>query len=201
MTLLKRILGFLQRLLRGEDVVLVSHTREQWEQQFAAGKWNRLQEGQPNTAELARLIFDYADTKGGRLRVLDVGCGNGGLARLIADTVDYTGIDIATSAITSAREVAPHGTFIVGDAMNPPENLGVFDVVVFNEVFYYMNPDRSLSRYHIHATADARIFISVLHFWRTPFVFQRIRRYMHFDTRFYVSDDVCRWDIAVGHFI
>lgn len=176
-------------------------TKEQWDQQFADGTWDRLQKGQPNTIELARLITEYAGTHGKPIRVLDVGCGNGGLARLIADTVDYTGIDISTSAIASAREVAPHGTFIAGDAMNPEKNLGAFDIIVFNEVLYYMNPDCVLPRYRLYATDDARIFVSVLHFWRTSLIFSRIRRHLRIDTRFCISDRSHEWDIAVGRFL
>lgn len=199
--LFARFSNFVSRLLLGEDVVLVQQTKEQWERQFRDGTWDRLLERQPNTIELARLISEYARTRETPIRVLDVGCGNGGLARLIAVTVEYTGIDIATLAIASAREVAPRGTFIAGDATSPPENLGAFDVIVFNEVLYYMNPDRVLPRYHRHATGDARVFVSVLRFWRTPFIFHRIRRHLRVDTRCQVSDGSHRWDIAIGRFL
>jgi SAM-dependent methyltransferase len=198
-----RISGLLRRLLLGEDVLLVRQTKEQWDRQFAAGTWNRLQEGQPNTDELARLISDYARTKGGSIRVLDVGCGNGGLARLLTaeSSIAYTGIDISETALAAARMAAPHTHFIAADAEQPPPDMETFDVLVFNEVLYYMNPDRVLPRYRIYATADARVFISMLRFWRTPFVFHRIRRHLRIDTRFRVSDRSHQWDIATGCFL
>ncbi len=173
MTLLKRISGFVHRFLRGEDVVIVQQTKEQWERQFATGKWDRLREGQPNTAELARLLSAKSD-------------------------IAYTGIDISEAAIKAARTLVPNGNFIVADAEKPPSDMGVFDVLVFNEVLYYMNPDRVLPRYHIHATKDAHILISVAHFWRTPFVFHRIRRHLCISTRFEVADISRRWNIAIG---
>lgn len=184
-------------------MVLVQQTKEQWERQFADGTWDRLQEGQPNTAELARLISEYADMRGTPVRVLDVGCGNGGLAKLIATEpgIDYTGIDISETAITAARMVAPKARFIAANAEQPPSDIGTFDVFVFNEVLYYMNPDRVLLRYHIHAKKDARIFISMLRFWRTPFIFHRIRRHLRIDTRLSVVDRSHRWDIVSGHFL
>ncbi len=197
--LFARIFGFLSRLFLGEDVVLVQQTKEQWERQFADGTWDRLLEGQPNTIELAKLISEYARTRGTPVRVIDVGCGNGGLARLITGDsgIDYTGIDIAEAAVASAREVAPRGTFIVGDAMNPPEDLGVFDVLVFNELLYYLDPRIILPRYRIHANSDARVYISVVRFWRSWFLWRRIKQNPRFYKQFIVKGASRRWDIAI----
>lgn len=201
--LFARVLGFLSRLFFGEDVVLVRQTKEQWERQFADGTWDRLQEGQPNTAELARLISEYASTRGTPVRVLDVGCGNGGLARLLCKEpgIAYTGIDISETALATARTVVPNAHFIAADAEHPPPGIGTFDVLVFNEVLYYMNPDRVLPRYRMYATVDARVFVSVVCFWRTPFIFRRIRRHLHIATRFRITDRSQQWDIATGHFL
>lgn len=200
MSKLSKLLG---RVFRGEDVVFVQRTKEQWEHQFAAGKWDRLQENQPNTAELARLISEFAQAKGGPIRVLDVGCGNGGLARLLVGRSDiaYTGIDISEAALGTARAAAPGFSFIAVDAEQPPPDMGTYDVLVFNEVLYYMNPDRVLPRYRIHAAPDARVFVSVIRFWRTPFIFHRIRRHLKIDGKFHVADASDRWDIVVGHFL
>lgn len=183
--------------------MLVQQTKEHWERQFADGTWDKLQEGQPNTAELARLILIYTRTKSEQIRVLDIGCGNGGLARLLTveSGITYTGIDISETALSAAREIAPDVNFIVADADKPPSDIGTFDAFVFNEVLYYMNPDRVLPRYHMYATGDAPVFISVLRFWRTPFIFHRIRRHLRIDKCFRVSDRSHEWDIAVGHFI
>lgn len=196
-----RISGFLRRLFLGEDIILVRQTKEQWERQFADGTWDRLRDGQPNTIELARLISEYASMHVTPVRVLDVGCGNGGLARLIADKVNYTGIDISETALAAARTIAPRAHFIVADAERSQPDIGEFNFLVFNEALYYMNPDHVLSRYRLYATDDARVFISVLHFWRTPFIFYRIRRHLRIDTRFRVSDRSREWDIAVGRFL
>lgn len=200
--LFARFSNFVSRLLLGEDVVLVQQTKEQWERQFADGTWDRLKEGQPNTIELARLISEYASTRKTPVRVLDVGCGNGGLARLIADTVDYTGIDIATLAIASAREVAPRGTFIACDATSPPENLGVFNAIVFNELLYYLDPRIVLPRYRGLADSDAQIYISVVRFWRSWFIWRRIRTVLHIERSMSVRHPISGqcWDIATGHF-
>lgn len=200
---MKRFLKFLGRIFRGEDVVLVKQSKEHWDAQFADGKWDRLQEGQPNTAEIARLISDYANTKKGRIRVLDVGCGNGGLAFLIASepSINYTGIDISENALAVAHTFVPSGRFIVADAEKPPSDIGFFDILVFNEVFFYINPDRALPQYRAHTAAGAYVFISVIRSWRTPFIFRRICRHLHIDKRFRIAGRLYQWDIAVGHFV
>ncbi len=197
---LKRLRVFFTRIFHGEDVVLVSRTKEQWDSQFTDGKWDRLQEGQSNTIEIARLVSDYARESGKTIRVLDVGCGNGGLARLIAGdpSIDYTGIDVSEAAVARAREVSPQGTFIVGDAMNPPENLGVFDVLVFSELLYYLDPRIVLPHYRTHANAGAQIYISIIRFWRSWFLWRRIKQHLLIAKRFVVKDASHRWDIAIG---
>lgn len=198
-----RALRFFHRLFSGQDVILVRQTREEWERQFSVGTWDRLQEGQPNTIELARLIFDYAKKRGGTIRVLDVGCGNGGLARLLdkESGIAYTGIDISEMALAAARAAAPNARFIAADAeQSQPDDIGAFDALVFSEVLYYMNPDRVLPRYRLYATTNARVFISVLRFWRTPFIFHRIQRHLCIDARFRVADRARHWDMTIGHF-
>lgn len=201
--LFARVLNFLYRLLLGEDIVLVQQTKEQWERQFADGTWDRLQDGQPNTVELARLITEYASTHGTPVSVLDIGCGNGGLARLLdrESGIEYTGIDISETALDAARAIAPNAHFIAADVEQSQPDIGEFNVLVFNEVLYYMNPDSVFQRYRLYATDDTRVFISVLRFWRSPLIFHRIRRHLQIDTCFRVSDRSHEWDIAVGHFL
>ncbi len=195
-----RFFRFLRRVVQGEDVFMVRQSRDAWNLQFKHGSWDRLIEGQPNTARIAELVLN-AKPNEGIYRVLDVGCGNGGLARLIADQVDYTGLDISGVAIDTAKSVAPAGRFIVADAERPPEDLGEFDAIVFNEVLYYMNPREVLPRYRRYATHHTRLYISVLRFWRTFFVFRRIRKHIRIERRFSVKDRSHQWDIVIGRFL
>ena len=72
-------------------------------------------------------------------RVLDVGCGTGLLrARLDGTGVgDYVGVDLSPTAIEAAeRRRLPRSRFVVGDAA--ALDLGRFDVVVLNEMLYYI---------------------------------------------------------------
>ena len=199
---MNKAMSFLTRVFNGEDVVMVQRPKQAWEDQFVKGKWDRLASGQKNTEFLAKLVLEqHKNTT--PLRVLDVGCGNGGLARLIAGEpgIKYVGIDISETAVVAAREIAPQGQFIVADAEHPSPNVGMFDALVFNEVFFYIDPTCTLPQYRTHAMANAKIYISILHSWRTPFLFHRLRRHLYLDARLRVADQSFRWDIVVGHFI
>lgn len=80
-----------------------------------------------------RLAFELiGDTALGRKRVLDVGCGRGGMVALMAETFGAraTGMDLSPEAIAFCRATHAHGTrFEVGDSENMPFKERSFDVV------------------------------------------------------------------------
>lgn len=80
-----------------------------------------------------RLAFELiGDAALAGKRVLDVGCGRGGMAALMADTfgAKVVGIDLSPDAIAFCRRTHRHGTrFQVGDSENLPVGDRAFDVV------------------------------------------------------------------------
>ena len=83
------------------------------------------------------------------LRILDAGCGNGRLAALLppAERSRYLGVDFSRAAIEAARTLVPTAKFLVADlrAWRP---LIACDVIVFNEVTYYLpDPREMVARY------------------------------------------------------
>jgi 2-polyprenyl-3-methyl-5-hydroxy-6-metoxy-1,4-benzoquinol methylase len=70
--------------------------------------------------------------------VLDVGCGTGLLRTRLGTAVgEYVGIDLSATAVEAARRHASPGTqFVVGEVGSV--DLGSFDVVVLNEMLYYV---------------------------------------------------------------
>jgi SAM-dependent methyltransferase len=108
-----------------------------WDRDYRAGKWGHLD----SIAEMAHynLIVGYAFRLALRPRILDVGCGDGVLRTYFerADIGEYIGLDISSIAIANARKKAfPDTQFLVADFDTTPD-LGLFDIVIFNESIYY----------------------------------------------------------------
>ena len=60
-------------------------------------------------------LIKLLDLKPG-LSLLDMGCGNGVLARSLPKGIDYTGIDSAKGLVDQAKKLTGGGKFFVGDA-------------------------------------------------------------------------------------
>jgi SAM-dependent methyltransferase len=75
----------------------------------------------------------------GAHRVLDIGCGHGGLARnLVQAGYDLTGIDPASEAVDAARLAVPEARFEVGGAEQLPYAAGSFDACIFLNALHHV---------------------------------------------------------------
>lgn len=205
----KHVVNFIKKLLKGENVLIIRQGKESWEEQFKKGDWDRLREVQPNTEKLFLLMQQVWGSYEAPIRVLDVGCGNGGLARLIKDSnyeVAYVGGDISETALEEARKINPEGTYVAYDAEDPPENLGTYDFIVFNEVLFYIDPTQVLQAYRKFAHSNTAVCISVIRTWRSPFIWNRIRAHTQITKKATISsikkDGKSKnvWDIALATF-
>jgi len=76
--------------------------------------------------------------------VLEVGCGTGGLAHMLAEEglVRYRGFDFSAVAVERARaRVGRDDLFFVGDARKPESYAGQFDTIVCTEVLEHIDVD------------------------------------------------------------
>ena len=76
------------------------------------------------------------------IRILDVGCGSGGLARLLAEEgAEVTGIDPNPQALTAARTLAPAARFEEAGAEALPFEDAAFDVVLVVNALHHVPLD------------------------------------------------------------
>ncbi|MGF6741026.1 class I SAM-dependent methyltransferase [Paraburkholderia atlantica] len=128
------------RILPAHSVSISDAT---WNQAYGSGTWDYL----GTTQEIARysVIAGYCKHLKPAARVLDVGYGAGVLASWLsgASTSSYFGVDFSEVAIEQARQANIDGAeFAVADATTF-EPSQVFDVIVFNEMIYYLENRRN----------------------------------------------------------
>lgn len=75
----------------------------------------------------------------GAKRILDVGCGSGGLAaRLGAAGFEVTGVEPRSEAIDAARRIAPEASFIQAAAETLQESIGPFDAACMVNALHHV---------------------------------------------------------------
>jgi 2-polyprenyl-3-methyl-5-hydroxy-6-metoxy-1,4-benzoquinol methylase len=120
-----------------------------WDEEYRSGRWRYLE----GVAELGRyaLIASYLRHFVPAGRLLDVGCGEAILFGHLgpAGSFEYTGVDVSAVALETAAVRHPGIRLVAAAAEQFIEQAeGVFDVIVFNEVLYYLDdPIQTLWRY------------------------------------------------------
>ena len=197
----QRYFRFLQKVLRGQNPLKVKHVASEWDRQFAKGNWDfLLSSPQYNIAVVEQLINENVDTNR-KLRVLDVGCGNGSLAcRLSPDQVVYTGVDISCEALRHARAMCPHFTFLQGSIDVTSTVKGIFDVVVFCEVLLYGDYEKVIRNFQRNLSKESFVIISLYDTWRTKLILRSIRRELTINKEVYIKDKKRNigWTVAIG---
>jgi SAM-dependent methyltransferase len=171
-----------------------------WDREYATGEWAKL--GDPAEMPRYAMIAGYSRTLDPAASVVDIGCGEGHLARAVSQllwshkgreewfslgenherrrgfglhqlrncfswlfqdgTRRYVGVDVSNVAIQQARARASiEARFEVADAttFDPGEP---FDIIVLNEVLYYMDePERVVEHYEHFLAPDGVLIISM----------------------------------------
>lgn len=133
--------------------------KETWNKQFRAGSWDHL-DSAPIEKTRHALIALYATHYFPEGRILDVGCGLGTLRDFLSEPQQnaYTGLDLSDVAIGMARAKA--GNFICGDA-SAFTTTETFQVIVFNEMLYYVDFEAILGRFLGFLAEDGKLIVSM----------------------------------------
>lgn len=195
---------FASKLLHGEPLSYSVQSKEAWDAQFDRGAWDFMLDlkQRETLVIIASLCKEAADER--PLALLDVGCGNGGLAKLLASdpSISYTGLDIAETAVRTARTLHPRGIFFVASAEEPPQFAEQFDILVFNEILYYVDLRKTLDAYRPYLKEGGVIVITMYASWRTWLLWLRLKGHVTSKKTVTVRDELLRksWTIQWGNY-
>jgi len=113
-------------------------TKVEWEKEFTTGKWDYLETSPIERARHA-LIGMYVRCLAPKAKILDVGCGLGTTTDFLDKDQkrNYLGIDISDIAIKKAKKLKK-ACFKKFAFLRMPIKKK-FDVIIFNEVLYYLD--------------------------------------------------------------
>jgi 2-polyprenyl-3-methyl-5-hydroxy-6-metoxy-1,4-benzoquinol methylase len=175
--------------------------KKTWNAEYNSGAWDYL----ASEEELGRYSVMSGYCRHFRpeaARVLDVGCGTGVLAHWLSCNAIYSyfGIDLSEVAIEQARRSnLPGATFAVADAatFDPSQ---VFDVIVFNEILYYLRmPEVDVQRFSDSLSPDGIIIVSIWYHADGIRTWERLKaRFEELDrVRIVHGPSRQKWDLAV----
>jgi len=122
--------------------------KESWDAEYARGKWAYMN----SLAELSRyaVLAGFIHFMPKPARVLELGCGDGALARTLSKDriASFLGVDISSEAIRQATGNSDSSYRFIAADIERWQPDGKFDVILFNEVLYYLrDPLETAERY------------------------------------------------------
>ena len=175
-------------------------SRSSWDEQYAAGAWDYLH----SSREAARyaLIVGYCRYLSSCGAVLDVGCGDGLVQRLLYPSYSrYLGIDLSGIAIERARAgaaAAANTVYAQADGADyaPADD---FDIIIFNECLYYFpQPVAVVRRYERHLRDGGSILVSNVISRRSHLARARLAgAYRTLERVTLISDEGTSWELRV----
>lgn len=138
-----------------------SMRRAAFDELYRNGSWASLDH------EISPDLLDSVKRHAGGGRILDLGCGTGLLAEKLGGDAyaEYIGVDVSREALARANQKSlVHSQFIEGDVegFNPE---GEFDLIVFQESLYYVNPMsrlQVLQKYSTSLSPEGRFLVTVV---------------------------------------
>ena len=138
--------GLITRLLSFTKRKVLRISRDRWNYQYNAGRWEGLHREDDRFREVIKMLHAFK----AKPSILEIGCGDAILFRkLPAESYSaFTGMDISDVAITAAKQYEQENVCFDAGDMKTYEPAGKFDVIIFNESLYYAKePVQVLKRY------------------------------------------------------
>ncbi len=135
-------------------------SKKRWDREFAGGTWDYLDSSPIERARHA-VIGMYCQTHKPAGAILDIGCGEGTLFDFLNNVQKstYLGIDISSEAIAKAQKKRS-GSFVIGDALEFRAKKK-YDVIVFNEVLYYLDEMAVFEKYRHFLKRGGIVIVSL----------------------------------------
>lgn len=126
-----------------------------WNHKYFVGKWNYIDR---ETSRYLKIVEFIKETNIEKPKILDLGCGFGSLRKNIQveDFSHFLGIDLSDTAIYQAKKKNYEKTqFLVSDIQRYSSN-EKYDVIVFNEVIYYLDDYMETLKYYSNFFNDGQ---------------------------------------------
>ncbi|MBI5913474.1 class I SAM-dependent methyltransferase [Candidatus Azambacteria bacterium] len=202
---MKRVWRVLKKIMKGEDVLTVRQSAEAWDKQFREGKWDFLVEDIQKQGHAVLIgMMCRSRAMRGDITVLDIGCGNGIVARMVrsmcGEKCRYFGIDISQAALDGLKKEDPDAVLVCADANDPPPFIEKFDVIIFSEVLLYLDFRNILDRYRDLLSKDGVIIFSLYDSWRTKMIVRNMRTKLQYISSYIITNEQSgiTWTVAMA---
>jgi 2-polyprenyl-3-methyl-5-hydroxy-6-metoxy-1,4-benzoquinol methylase len=181
------------KLRRGEKLFVQIRGRDAWEKDYREHKWDQLISKSAEAGNLAVIAHMLAFAlRKPQSRLLDVGCGNGVLLKLLQGLrleVDYLGTDISAESLAQLNSQFPDAKTLCADMANVDEVPGRFDVVVINECLFHAEYAKVIEAYRHKVGPDGFMIVSMVQNPGRTFIWRAIAKRMNEIMSFTIRND------------
>lgn len=114
--------------------------KQRWNRQYKSGRWDKLK-GDIEAVRYQKIIDYISEFAPKNPRILDLGCGEGILYDRMDESIFsyFLGMDFSSVSIMKANNLKLHKAEFICADIHDFQPKQTFDVIVFNEVFYYIH--------------------------------------------------------------
>lgn len=133
--------------------------KERWEKEYQNGCWDYL-DSLPTERARSAVIAMFCQHYSPEGKILDVGCGLGTIADFLnkSQKGNYLGLDLSEEAL---KKASIKNVKYINVDFSKYKSVVKFDVIIFNEVLYYMDADDAFEHAVNILKEDGKIIVSM----------------------------------------